>query len=79
MTIGDPSLTDNQHHETHPGQAHFADLSIGATCKECEFLTLRAYVQIKRFYCAKAKVMAGKWLKPIPPGAAACKYFSRRP
>jgi hypothetical protein len=77
MTIGDPNLTERDWH-THPGQAHFADPSIGATCKQCEFLTPRPYVQIKRFYCAKAKAMAGNWLKPIPQNAIACKYFSRR-
>lgn len=60
---------------THPGQAHFADPSLGARCKDCEFLTPRPYVQIKRFCCSKARTMAGKWLKPIPPSAIACKYF----
>lgn len=61
---------------THPGQAHFADLSIGAQCKDCLFFAPRPFVQIKRFCCSKAKQMTGKWLKPIPGHAIACKYFS---
>jgi hypothetical protein len=63
---------------THPGQAHFADHSTLATCKECIYLAPRPYMQIRRFYCSKAKAMAGKWLKPIPEHAIACKYFTRR-
>jgi hypothetical protein len=38
----------------------------------------RPFVQIKRNCCSKAKQMAGKWLKPFPPYATACKYFNRR-
>lgn len=63
---------------THPGQAHFADPSINARCKDCIYLTPRPYVQIKRFCCSKARQMSGKWLKPIPEFAIACKYFERR-
>ena len=63
---------------THPGQAHFADHSTLATCGECIFLVPRPYVQIRRQCCAKAKAMSGKWLKPIPESAIACKYFQRR-
>ncbi len=64
--------------DTHPGQAHFADPSINARCKDCIYLAPRPYVQIKRFCCSKAREMAGKWLKPIPEFAIACKYFTRR-
>ena len=64
--------------DTHPGQAHFADPSINARCKDCIYLAPRPYVQIKRFCCSKARDMAGKWLKPIPEFAIACKYFERR-
>ena len=63
---------------THPCQAHFADPSINARCKDCIYLVPRPYVQIKRFCCSKARDMAGKWLKPIPEFAIACKYFNRR-
>jgi len=68
----------NIDHFTHPGQAHFGDPSIGATCKDCVYFAPRPFVQIKRFCCSKAKAMTGKWLKPIPPYATACKYFTRR-
>jgi hypothetical protein len=78
MMIGDPSLHENQHDPTLPGQAHFADFSIGATCGECLYFVPKPFVQIKRFCCSKAKVMSGKWLKPIPANAIACKYFQRR-
>lgn len=64
--------------DTHPGQAHLADPSIGATCKDCIYLVPRPFVQIKRLCCSKARAMAGKWLKPIPENATACKYFERR-
>lgn len=63
---------------TYPGQAHFADATIGADCKDCLYYVPRPFVQIKRFHCSKAKAMAGKWLKPILPYATACKYFQRR-
>ncbi len=63
---------------TYPGQAHLADSSIGADCRECLHYVPRPFVQIQRHCCAKAKQMAGKWLKPIPPHATACKYFTRR-
>jgi hypothetical protein len=63
---------------THPGQAHFADPTLCATCKDCLYLVPRPFVQIRRTCCSKAKQMAGKWLKPIPENAIACKYFSRR-
>lgn len=64
--------------DTHPGQAHLADPCIGATCSQCQYLIPRPFVQIKRLCCSKARQMAGKWLKPIPPSAIACKYFERR-
>ena len=63
---------------TYPGQAPFADSSIGADCNNCVFYVPRPFVQIKRHCCAKAKAMTGQWLKPIPPYATACKYFQRR-
>lgn len=64
--------------DTLPGQAHLADPSIGATCKDCLYLVPRPFVQIKRSCCSKARQMAGKWLKPIPDNAIACKYFTPR-
>ena len=77
--IGDPKLTESWPNSlTHPGQAHFADPSVGANCGDCLFFAPRPFVQIKRFCCSKAKQMTGKWLKPIPSTAMACKYFQRR-
>jgi hypothetical protein len=79
MTVGDPNLTDSwEQGLTKPGQAHFADPSVGANCGDCLYFVPRPYVQIKRFCCSKAKAMSGKWLKPIPASAMACKYFMRR-
>lgn len=63
---------------TYPGQAHFADPSINARCKDCTFYVPRPFVQIQRHCCSKAKQMTGRWQKPIPLGAIACKYFNRR-
>ncbi len=75
MTISDRTLTGDQTvNLTRPGQAHFADPSIGARCKDCTHLTAHK----TKHFCDKAAQMTGRQMHAVPPMAIACKYFQRR-
>ena len=61
---------------THKGQAHFADLSVGHQCQSCEDLV--SLKKRKGLYCQRFREMVGKWGRPVPPEATACKYYKAR-
>jgi hypothetical protein len=74
--------------QTHAGQAHFANGPLGATCAECAHYgcwkqkrnAAGEVVATSRVNgaCAKFREFTGKIGPTIPPGAPACKYFSRK-
>jgi hypothetical protein len=75
------------HQQTHPGQAHFANGPLGATCAMCVHYgcwkqkrnASGEVVGTSRVQaaCAKFKELTGRIGPAVPPEAAACRYFSR--
>jgi hypothetical protein len=63
--------------QTHPGQAHFADLRSSHLCEECVFWVAISS-KLKGHRCAKAHQLAGRPLPPVPAYARACRYFAAR-
>jgi hypothetical protein len=75
-------------HQTHAGQAHFANGPLGAVCGMCVHYgcwqqqknAAGDVVNTSRVSgaCAKYKELAGKIGPAVPPEAAGCRYFSRK-
>ena len=89
LTRGHSKMLDKQIRSTHRGQAYFGNTGpFGATCGDCALLGYWRHHRdrfgntLKSTHsggCAKFYELTGKHGPVVPPHAAACRYFQRKP